>query len=125
MGGSFLLLAGEHRVRDGMLRACRAQVRDDGTVLVPREGAAHRSGLPWERTDPSGCLVRIVSALAVGDGARSVRAGCHVDDAWWTPTFLSGELSDEDLTGHLAAAGLPVDRTLTDDGTWLTARPTP
>lgn len=54
-----------------------------------------------------------------------MRAAYHVDDARWTRTFLSGELSDEDLTGHLAAAGLPVDRTLTDDGTWLTARPVP
>ncbi len=54
---------------------------------------------------------------------RSVRAEYHFDDARWTQTFLSRELSDEDLAGHLAAAGLAVDRTLTDDGTWLLALP--
>ncbi|WP_031186860.1 class I SAM-dependent methyltransferase, partial [Streptomyces sp. NRRL S-1896] len=41
--GSFLVHAGEHRVRDAMLRVCRAHVRDDGIVLIQREGVAHRS----------------------------------------------------------------------------------
>ncbi|MEU3708014.1 class I SAM-dependent methyltransferase [Streptomyces anulatus] len=121
--GSFLVHAGEHRVRDGMLRVCRDHVRDDGIVLVQREGTAHRSELPWERTDPSGGLIRVVSADPVGDGVRSVRAEYHFDDARWTQTFLSRELSDEDIARHLAAAGLAWDRTLTDDGTWLLARP--
>ncbi|MGK3092097.1 class I SAM-dependent methyltransferase [Streptomyces sp. WAC01490] len=121
--GSFLVHAGEHRVRDGMLRVCRRQVKDDGIVLIQREGAAHRSGLPWERVDRSGCRIRIVSAEPVGDGVRSVRAEYDFGDARWTQTFRSRELSDDQLAGHLAAAGLTVDRTLTDDGTWLLARP--
>lgn len=32
--GSFLVHAGEDRVRDGMLRVCRRQVEDDGIVLI-------------------------------------------------------------------------------------------
>ncbi|MFJ7062248.1 class I SAM-dependent methyltransferase [Streptomyces griseobrunneus] len=121
--GSFLVHAGEHRVRDGMLRVCRARVKDGGIVLIQREGAAHRSELPWERVDPSGGLIRIVSAEPVGDGVRSVRAEYDFGDARWTQTFLSRELSERQLAGHLEAAGLTVDRTLTDDGTWLLARP--
>ncbi|MFJ9569725.1 methyltransferase domain-containing protein [Streptomyces sp. SID4944] len=121
--GSFLVHAGEHRVRDGMLRVCRRQVKDDGIVLIQREGVAHRSELPWERVDASGCRIRIVSAEPVGDGVRSVRAEYDFGDARWTQTFRSRELSDGQLAGHLAAAGLTVDRTLTDDGTWLLARP--
>jgi len=121
--GSFLVHAGEHRVRDGMLRVCRTRVKDDGIVLIQREGVAHRSELPWERVDPSGGLIRIVSAEPVGDGVRSVRAEYDFGDARWTQTFLSRELSDRQLAGHLEAAGLTVDRTLTDDGTWLLARP--
>lgn len=123
--GSFLVHAGEHRVRDGILRACRAHVKDDGVVLIQREGVAHRSELPWERTDPSGGLIRIVSAEPVGDGVRSVRVEYHFDDARWTQTFLSRELSEQDLARHLAAAGLSVDRTLTQDGVWVLARPAP
>lgn len=53
---------------------------------------------------------------------RSVRAEYDFGDARWTQTFRSRELSDDQLAGHLAAAGLTVDRTLTDDGTWLLAR---
>ncbi len=52
---------------------------------------------------------------------RSVRAEYDVGDARWTQTFRSRELSDGQLAGHLAA-GLTVDRALTDDGTWLLAR---
>ncbi|MEW2067490.1 class I SAM-dependent methyltransferase [Streptomyces sp. NPDC007346] len=123
--GSFLVHAGEHRVRDGMLRVCRGHVKDDGIVLIQREGTAHRSELPWERTDPSGGIVRIVSAEPVGDGVRSVHAEYDFGDARWTQTFLSRELSDDQLAGYVEAAGLTVERTLTDDGTWLLARPVP
>lgn len=122
---SCIVHAGEHRVRDAMPRVCRAHVRDDRIVLIQREGVAHRSELPWERRDPSGGLMRIVSAEPVGDGVRAVRAEYHFDDARWTQTFLSRELSEADLARHLAAAGPAADRTLTDGGTRVLARPAP
>ncbi|MEE1737364.1 class I SAM-dependent methyltransferase [Streptomyces sp. BE147] len=123
MLASFLVHAPERRVRDGMLRVCRAHVADGGCVLIQREGVAHRSDLPWERRDPAGCTIRIVSAEPVGDGVRSVHAEYVFDDARWTQTFLSRELSREEFEGHLEAAGLTVDRYLTDDGTWVRALP--
>ncbi|MEV5677719.1 class I SAM-dependent methyltransferase [Streptomyces sp. NPDC052179] len=123
MLASFLVHAPEHRVRDAMLRVCRRHVKDGGVVLLQREGTAHRSDLPWEREDPAGGTIRIVSAEPVGDGVRSVHAEYVFDDARWTQTFLSRELSREEFEGHLAAAGLTVDRYLTDDGTWVRALP--
>ncbi|MFC9623528.1 class I SAM-dependent methyltransferase [Streptomyces sp. NPDC056930] len=123
MLASFLVHTSEHRVRDGMLRACRNHVKDGGAVLIQREGADYHTNLPRERVDPGGCTVRIVSAESVGDGVDSVHAEYLFDDARWTQTFLSRELSKEQFEGYLEAAGLTVDRYLTDDGIWVRALP--
>ncbi|MYY06288.1 MULTISPECIES: class I SAM-dependent methyltransferase [unclassified Streptomyces] len=122
MLASFLVHAGEHRVRDGLLRTCRRYVREGGVVLIQREGADYHE-VPRERVHPAGYTVRIVSSEPVGDGVRSVRAEYVFDDARWTQTFLSRELPQEAFEGYLEAAGLRVDRCLTDDGIWVRAVP--
>ena len=121
MLASFLVHTSEHRVRDAMLRTCRRYVRDGGVVLLQREGPGYHTDLPRERVDPAGYTVRIVSADPVGDGVNSVHAEYIFDDARWTQTFLSRELTKEQFEGHLEAAGLAVDRYLTDDGVWVRA----
>ncbi|NED16565.1 class I SAM-dependent methyltransferase [Streptomyces sp. SID9124] len=123
MLASFLVHAGDHRVRDGLLRTCRRYVRDGGVVLIQREGADYHDALPRERVHPAGYTVRIVSSEPVGDGVRSVRAEYEFADARWTQTFRSRLLSKEEFEGHLEAAGLRVDRYLTDDGVWVRAVP--
>jgi SAM-dependent methyltransferase len=120
---SFLVHTGDRRVRDGMLAACRRHVADDGCVLIQREGVDWHTHVPRERVDPSGCTVRIASAEPVGDGVNSVVAEYVFPDARWTQTFLSRPLTREDFESCLDAAGLTVDTYLTDDGTWVRARP--
>lgn len=121
---SFLVHTGDRRVRDGMLAACRRHVADDGCVLIQREGVDWHTRVPREREDPSGCTVRITSAEPVGDGVNSVVCEYVFPDARWTQTFLSRPLTKEDFEDCLDAAGLAVDTYLTDDGTWVRARPT-
>ncbi|MFJ6461037.1 class I SAM-dependent methyltransferase [Streptomyces sp. NPDC091387] len=123
MLASFLVHTGDHRVRDGLLRSCRRYVRDGGVVLIQREGPDYHTGLPRERVEPAGYTLRIVSSQPVGDGVRSVRAEYEFDDAQWSQTFLSRPLSKEQFEEYLAAAGLGVDRYLTDDGVWVRAVP--
>ncbi|MFF3260669.1 class I SAM-dependent methyltransferase [Streptomyces sp. NPDC002932] len=123
MLASFLVHSGDHQVRDGMLRTCRRYVRDGGVVLIQREGKGRHTDLPSERVDPAGYTVRIVSSEPVGDGVHSVHAEYDFDDARWTQTFLSRPMSKEQFEGYLAAAGLRVDRYLTDDGVWVRALP--
>ncbi|MER7107673.1 class I SAM-dependent methyltransferase [Streptomyces sp. NPDC000229] len=120
---SFLVHTGDRRVRDGMLAACRRHVEDDGCVLIQREGVDWHTQVPRERVDPAGCTVRIASAEPVGDGVNSVVAEYVFPDARWTQTFLSRPLTKEDFEGCLDAAGLVVDTYLTEDGTWVRARP--
>ncbi|MEV5970749.1 class I SAM-dependent methyltransferase [Streptomyces sp. NPDC051921] len=123
--GSFLVHTADHRTRQGLLETCRRHVKEDGRVLIQREGADYHDDLPRERHDPSGCTVRILSAEPVGDGVDRVFAEYLYPDARWTQTFLSRRLTPAAFEGHLAAAGLAVDRCLTRDGTWVLARPAP
>ncbi|WP_322985702.1 class I SAM-dependent methyltransferase [Streptomyces sp. S584] len=122
--GSFLVHAGVHRVREELLATCRRYVKDDGVVLIQREGAGYHSDLPREREDAdAGCVIRILSAEPVGDGVDEVRAEYVFEDARWTQTFRSRELSVERFEAYLQEAGLAVGRYLTPDGVWVLARP--
>ncbi|MFJ8919441.1 class I SAM-dependent methyltransferase [Streptomyces sp. NPDC102415] len=122
--GSFLVHAGDHRVREGLLATCRRYVKDDGVVLIQREGAGYHSDLPREREDTAaGCVIRILSAEPVGGGVDEVRAEYVFEDARWTQTFRSRELSVERFEAYLREAGLAVGRYLTPDGIWVLARP--
>ncbi|MEO3977149.1 class I SAM-dependent methyltransferase [Streptomyces sp. CAU 1734] len=120
---SFLVHTSTPAARDALLRVCRTHVADDGCVLIQREGADWHTNLPRERVDPSGYTVRIVSSEPVGEGAFSVYAEYIFPDATWTQTFLSRPLTEEEFERCLGEAGLVVDRCLTDDGTWIRARP--
>ncbi|MEV6262388.1 class I SAM-dependent methyltransferase [Streptomyces sp. NPDC051784] len=122
--GSFLVHTADHRVRDGLLATCRRYVKDGGAVLVQREGADYHRDLPREREDrEAGCTIRILSSRPLGDGVDEVRAEYVFEDARWTQTLRSRELSVEAFEAYLAGAGLPVDRYLTPDGVWVLARP--
>ncbi|MFD5515093.1 class I SAM-dependent methyltransferase [Streptomyces sp. NPDC127066] len=118
---SFLVHAGDVRVRRALLDTCARHVADDGCVLIQREGENYHTDVPRERADPSGFVVRILSAEPVGDGVDSVRAEYTFPDATWTQTFLSRPLTKEAFEEALAEAGLKVDRYLTDDGIWVRA----
>ncbi|MEU4172379.1 class I SAM-dependent methyltransferase [Streptomyces sp. NPDC026665] len=118
---SFLVHAGDVRVRRALLDTCARHVADDGCVLIQREGENYHTDVPRERSDPSGFVVRILSAEPVGDGVDSVRAEYAFPDTTWTQTFLSRPLTKEAFEEALAESGLKVDRYLTDDGIWVRA----
>lgn len=122
MLASYLVHAGDPQVRQGLLRACRRHVRDDGCVLIQREGLDWHTDVPRERDNGEG-TVRILSATPVGDGVDSMVCEYVYPDATWTQTFLSRPLTREDFEAKLSEAGLVVDRYLTDDGIWVRALP--
>ncbi|MGW2201808.1 class I SAM-dependent methyltransferase [Streptomyces sp. NPDC001774] len=123
MLASFLVHTAEHAERQALLESCRRHVRDDGCVLIQREGEGWHRQVPREREDPGGCTVRIVSSDPVGDGVNSVLAEYVFPDLRWTQTFLSRPLGAAEFERYLGEAGLAVDAVLTDDGTWVRARP--
>jgi SAM-dependent methyltransferase len=119
---SFLVHAGDTRVRDGLLRTCRRHVAADGRVLVQREGEGWHEEDPPDRLVPGG-RVRVVSSTPVGDGVRSVTVEYDFADGRWSHTFVSRPLTRTAFEQALADAGLVTESYLTEDGTWALARP--
>ncbi|MER7584634.1 class I SAM-dependent methyltransferase [Kitasatospora sp. NPDC097691] len=123
MLASFLVHAGDVTVRQGLLETCRRHVAGNGCVLVQREGEDWHLNVPRETAIGPGAWSRLVSATPVGDGVNAVRCEYEFPDGVWTQTFLSRPLSTEAFEQALAEAGLTVERYLTEDHTWVRARP--
>ncbi|MFJ9776856.1 class I SAM-dependent methyltransferase [Kitasatospora sp. NPDC101157] len=124
MLASFLVHAGDPAVRQGLLETCRRHVAEDGCVLVQREGEDWHRNVPREsRIAGTDGVSRILSATPVGSGVNSVHAEYVFPDGTWTQTFLSRPLSTEAFEQALADAGLRVEAYLTEDRTWVRARP--
>lgn len=125
--GSHLVHTADPAERQGLLAACRRHVAVDGQVLIQREAEDWRTAadLPRERELPGGGLVRVARSVPVSPGVNSVHVEYVFPDATWTQTFLSRPLSPEEFEDALAGAGLLVDACLTDDRTWVRARPVP
>ncbi|MFD9598234.1 class I SAM-dependent methyltransferase [Kitasatospora sp. NPDC059973] len=122
---SFLVHAGDPAVRRGLLDTCRRHVADDGLVLLQREGEDWMRDVPRERPLGRDGLVRVASVTPVGDGVNSVHVEYEFPDARWTQTFLSRPLDTAAFERALAESGLAVDAHLTEDRTWVRARPVP
>ncbi|MET8627789.1 class I SAM-dependent methyltransferase [Kitasatospora sp. NPDC004669] len=123
MLASFLVHAGDVAVRQGLLETCRRHVAEDGCVLVQREGEDWHLNVPRESRIGTAGTARILSATPVGDGVNSVHAQYEFPDGTWTQTFLSRPLTTEAFEQALADAGLRVETYLTEDRTWVRARP--
>ncbi|ONK15757.1 class I SAM-dependent methyltransferase [Streptomyces sp. MP131-18] len=121
--GSFLVHSGDPEVRRGLLRTCRGHVADGGCVLIEREGADWHERVPRESRTADGGLVRVAAADPVGPDTSSIRVEYEFPDVAWTQTFLSYRYRGDAFAHALAGAGLAVDAVLTEDGTWVRARP--
>ena len=119
---SHLINAGDE-TRRMFLDACRRHVADDGCVIVQqhspqwfeaaRDGEVTRAGIILRLRDVSRPAPNLVSATV------EYVAG----DRCWTQTFTTMRLDEAELAAALAAAGLRLDRYLTEDRSWFRAVP--
>ncbi|MFI6346841.1 class I SAM-dependent methyltransferase [Streptomyces sp. NPDC050560] len=123
MLASYLVNTGDIEVRRGLLSTCRRHVADDGCVLFQREGDGWEDRGAFERDDPGGYTVRMGPKEPIGGGVTVMRMEYAFPDAVWTQTYRTRTLVRGDFEEALAAAGLRVDRYLTDDGCWVRALP--
>ncbi|MBQ0986280.1 class I SAM-dependent methyltransferase [Streptomyces sp. F63] len=123
MLASFLVHAGDPEVRQGLLRACRRHVAEDGVVLIQREPEDAHTRVPRERRVAGGGVIRVVSAEPAGPGVNAIRCEYDFPGARWTQTFLSRPLTPREFEAALAGAGLAVESYATEDGTWVRAVP--
>lgn len=114
--------------RRTLLAACRRHVADGGCVLIQRhEVEWFDLAAPFVRQYgdlPEGELVyRMRDVSRPGPGLVSATMEYRIGERTWTQTFTSQRVDDDQLADDLAAVGLRIDAYLTDDRTWVRARP--
>jgi SAM-dependent methyltransferase len=117
------LINADSETRRIFLGTCRRHVADSGCVVAQqhspswfeaaRDGEVTRDGVIIRMRDVSRPAPNLVSATVeyVAGGRR------------WTQRFTTTRLSEADLATALAAAGLRLDRYLTEDHSWFRAVP--
>ncbi|WP_026413138.1 class I SAM-dependent methyltransferase [Actinomadura oligospora] len=117
---SFLVNYGD---RDALLASCGRHVSPGGRVLIQREPTGMFDEVPREWTSQSGVHTRLSQVERVGPDTVTATLEYGSGDRAWTHTFTTRRLDDDELPHVLAKAGLRLDGFLTDDLTWVVARP--
>jgi SAM-dependent methyltransferase len=125
---SYLLNVPDLVWRRTLLAACRRHVREDGCVLIQRhEPEWFDTAAPFERRHadlPQGELVhRMRDVTRPGPGLLSATMEYRIGERTWTQSFTSQRVDDDQLAEDLGAVGLAVDVFLSDDRSWIRARP--
>jgi SAM-dependent methyltransferase len=120
---SHLINVADEPARRAMLAACRRHVADDGCVIIQQhapdwfatagEAESTRDGVTYRLRDVSRPAPNLVSATV------EYVAG----DRCWSQTFTASRLDDAELAATLAAAGLRLDRYLSESRAWFRAVP--
>lgn len=111
--------------RHRLLATCQHHVAADGIVIIQRfttVWAAEAGG----RTDlGAGITSELVLEPTSSDGRTlvSATAAYTLGDRRWEQSYVTYPLDDDALSGDLEQAGLRLDRWLSDDGSWVAARP--
>ena len=119
---SHFINAPEEKQRTDFLEACRRHLAPGGVVILQR----HEPGWLREATDfehEDGPLRTSLTVLdRPGPDLLHARMRYQLGDSVWEQEFTAQDLDDEALPGVLALAGLRLDRILTEDGRWFTAK---
>ncbi|MGC9668909.1 class I SAM-dependent methyltransferase [Planosporangium sp. 12N6] len=116
------LINTEPEQRRAFLATCARHVRPDGVVVVQRHPPEWLDTVEPYDVDDGG--IRWVGHSVRRTGATlDAVLEYHVDGRVWTHAFTAYRIDDEELAADLAATGLRLDRWLTDDHAWFTARP--
>lgn len=121
---SHLINAPEEQQRTELLATCRRHVAPDGIVVLQRHAPGWlREASDFEHED--GRLrvdMKVLDRPAPDQLHALIRY--QIGDSAWEQEFTAREVDDEALPAILATADLRLDRILTDNGAWFTARPT-
>jgi SAM-dependent methyltransferase len=118
------LINADPGTRREFLATVRQHLGDDGTAVFqqspPDWFETVEQAVPV-RDDPGG--IRRILRVARWEPPRlRAEVEYQVGGNVWTQAWTSYQLSDEELAGHLAAAGLRLGDWLTSDHAWFTAR---
>ncbi|MGY1434354.1 class I SAM-dependent methyltransferase [Streptomyces reniochalinae] len=121
---SFLVNTADDDLRTGLLDACARHVASDGCVVIQRQhDSRHEDVRPGHGWRADGMTVTTTDVEQVGDGLTRSRVEYTSEGRTWVQTYYSRLLTEPVFAEALSAAGLRVDRWLTERHDWVRAVP--
>ncbi|UNS95917.1 class I SAM-dependent methyltransferase [Streptomyces tubbatahanensis] len=121
---SFLVNTADDDLRTGLLDACARHVASDGCVVIQRQhDSRHEDVRPGHGWHAGGMTVTTTDVEQVGDGLTRSRVEYTSEGLTWVQTYYSRLLTEPIFAETLSAAGLRVDRWLTERHDWVRAVP--
>ena len=117
------LINADDETRRVFLEACRRHVADNGCVIFQQHSPEWFATAADSEVTRDGLILRLRDVTRPAPNLISATAEYVVGDRCWTQTFTTTRLDDAELASALAAAGLRLDRYLTEDRSWLRAIP--
>jgi SAM-dependent methyltransferase len=121
---SHLINTPDRAERQAFLDTCARHVQASGCVLIQGHPPQwfDEAG-PVERMSAEGITFRLKGVSRPAADLVSATVEYETGDRTWTQSFTARRLTDAALRTALAQAGLALDRYLTDDRSWILARP--
>jgi SAM-dependent methyltransferase len=120
---SHLINVADEGTRRVFLATCRRHVADDGCVIVQQHAPEWFSAARDTEMTRDGVVYRMHDVSRPAPNLVSASVEYVVGDKRWTQTFTAMRLEDAELATALDAAGLRLDRYLTEDRSWFRAVP--
>jgi SAM-dependent methyltransferase len=117
------LINADDETRSIFLDVCRRHVTDDGCVIVQQHSPQWFSDARDSEVTRDGVLYRLRDVTRPAPNLVSATVEYVAGDRCWTQTFTATRLDEAELAGALDAAGLRLDRYLSEDRSWFRAVP--
>jgi len=120
---SYLINTDDPADAAALLDACRRHMKQDGHVLIQRHTVSWFDNAAETESTRAGITSRLRDISRPADGFVSATVVYEAGESTWTQSFTARRIDDTELHRMLTAAGLRVERFLTEDGSWLSAVP--
>ena len=117
------LINAEEETRAVFLDTCRRHVADDGCVIIQQHSPQWFAAAKDGEVSRAGVILRLRDVTRPAPNLVSATAEYVAGDRCWTQRFTTIRLDEAELAAALAAAGLRLDRYLTEDRGWFRAVP--
>ncbi|HJY67723.1 MAG TPA: SAM-dependent methyltransferase, partial [Streptosporangiaceae bacterium] len=117
------LINADDEIRSMFLDACRRHVADDGCVIVQQHSPEWFATAKDSEVTRDGVIYRLRDVSRPAPDLVSATVEYVVGDRCWTQTFTTKRLDEAALAAALSAAGLWLDRYLTEDRSWFRVVP--
>jgi SAM-dependent methyltransferase len=117
------LINTDDETRSSFLDVCRRHVAGDGCVIVQQHSPGWFTDARDAETTRDGVIYRMRDVSRPAPNLVSATVEYVVGDRCWTQTFTAKRIDDAELAAALDAAGLRLDRYLTEDRSWFRAVP--